>query len=100
MRKDSYESILSAVGRVLDHAEARSFTLRETSGGLHVETLDGEGQPQYTFQLGLGDLVELLEWAGVQDDTPRIRPTIAAADEGTLANVIERHSRELVGTHR
>ena len=99
MRNESYESILGAVGRVLDHAEARGFAIRETSDGLHVESLDAEGTPQYTFQFGLRDLVELLEWSGVQDETPRHRPTIAA-DEGTLTNFIERHSRELVGTHR
>jgi hypothetical protein len=99
MRKDSYESILCAVGRVLDHAEARGFAIRETADGLHVESFDAEGTPQYTFQFGVRDLVDLLEWAGVEDETPRLRPTVAA-DEGTLANFVERHTRELVGTRR
>jgi hypothetical protein len=101
MRNDSYESILRAVGRVLDHAGARGFAMRETDDGLHVEALDGEGQSQFVVQLGLHDLVELMEWSGIQDESPRLARTITA-DEGTLAHFRERRSREavreLVGT--
>jgi hypothetical protein len=99
MRKDSYESILSAVGRVLDHAEARGFAMREADDGLHLETFDAEGQPQYTFQLGLHDLVELLEWSGAQAETSR-RGRPITADEGMLSHFLARGSRELVGSYR
>ncbi len=99
MRKDSYESILSAVGRVLDLAEARGFAIREVGDGLHVDTFDVEGKPLYTFQFGLSDLAELLDWHGTQDDTASFTRGITA-DEGTLAQVLGRGSRELVGTYR
>jgi hypothetical protein len=99
MRKDSYESILTAVGRMLDRAEARGFAIREADEGLHVEAFDAEGAPQYRFQLDLKDLVELLDWSTEQEPTPSYARA-TTADEGTLIHFIERHSRELVGTVR
>ena len=38
MRTYSYESILRAVGRVLDEAEVAGFAIRDTRDGLVVET--------------------------------------------------------------
>ena len=99
MRKDSYESILSAVGRVLDYAGARSFDVCASDGGLHVETFDAEGKPEYTFQFGLPDLVELLEWSGAGHEKAPLPRTISA-NEGTLSHFLDRRSRELVGTYR
>jgi hypothetical protein len=99
MRKNSYESILSAVGRVLDTAEARGFSIREAEDGLRVETFDGDGQSQYTFQFDLRDLSHLLDWAGQRAEEPHFSRA-RAADEGTLGAFLQRHSRELVGSAR
>ena len=51
MRKYSYESILRAVGRVLDDAEARSFAIRDEENGLLVETFDGVGKRRINIEL-------------------------------------------------
>ncbi|MBF6591036.1 MAG: hypothetical protein IVW57_11000 [Ktedonobacterales bacterium] len=96
MRKDSYESMLRAVGQVLDHAEAQSFTIRAMDDGLRVETFDGEGNPRYTFQFGVQDLVELLAWSARE---PAVPSYVRTGDEGTLETFLARHTRELVGSH-
>lgn len=100
MRTYSYESLLRAVGRVLDEAEAEGFAIRNTQDGLVVETqsraLAPEGVP---LHLELRDLVELIEWTSSarERETPRYERSYAH-DEGTLRTVLR--SRELVGAGR
>ena len=98
MSKYSYESILSAVGRVLDEAGARSFAIREHDNGLLVEaSATADAQP-LAFTFDVADLVELVERQGARgDDAPRYERTYAH-DEGTLRHVLKR--RELVGAGR
>lgn len=97
MRTYSYESILRAVGRVLDEAEAAGFAIRDTGDGLVVET-KGSAFGREEFHLGLSDLVELVEWASGEHEReiPRYERSYAH-DEGTLRDVLRSHSREFVG---
>lgn len=111
MRKNSYESILSAVGRVLDQAEARSFIVRDQEDGLLVETFDDTGGRQYALHLDLPDLAELVAWGDQADEAPHSAPVATAtASESTLRSFLARHElarqeqtsreRELVGAPR
>lgn len=94
MRHESYESILRAVGRVLDAAEARSFAVRETETGLLVEVAGESGREQ--FDLPLSDVAALVDWQGMSEVTPNIE-LARASNEGTLKSFLERHQRVLVG---
>jgi hypothetical protein len=100
MRKYSYESILRAVGRVLDDAEARSFAIRDEENGLLVETFDGGGKHALTLNFDVADLAKLIDH--------QVPPT--AADDNShydLAYVQEESSlhkhlkrQELIGAGR
>jgi hypothetical protein len=90
MRQESYETILRAVGRVLDAAEARSFAVCETETGLLVELTGETGRVHY--ELPLSDVSALLDWQGAGDVTPNYERA-RAADEGTLKGFLERHQR-------
>ena len=92
MQSCSYESILRAVGRVLDTAGTRSFSVRETEDGLSVETLGDDGEQ--TLTLGLADIAELLAWSASTETTPHYERAYAS-NEGTLHQFLARH--ELVG---
>jgi hypothetical protein len=92
MRQESYESILRAVGRVLDAAEARSFAVRETETGVLVEITGESGHEQY--DLPLSDVSALLDWHGADNTTPNYE-LARSADEGTLKGFLERHQRVL-----
>jgi hypothetical protein len=100
MRKYSYESILSAVGRVLDSAEARSFAIRDKENGLLVETFDSSGKPGLTLNFDVADLASLI------DDNAPITETDDSShydltyveEESTLRRLLNR--RELVGAGR
>ncbi|HEU5348031.1 MAG TPA: hypothetical protein VFU63_05405 [Ktedonobacterales bacterium] len=96
MRQESYETILRAVGRVLDAAEARSFAVRETDTGLLVELTGETGNEQY--HLSLGDVSTLLDWQGTGETAPRYE-LARSSDEGTLKGFLERHQHELADTH-
>jgi hypothetical protein len=100
MRKYSYESILRAVGRVLDDAEARSFTIRDEENGLLVETFDGVGKPALTLNFDVADLAKLIDH--------QVPPTAAddnshydlayVHEESSLQKLLNRH--ELIGAGR
>ena len=92
MQSCSYESILRAVGRVLDTAGTRSFSVRETEDGLSVETVGDDGEQ--TLTLGLADIAELLEWSASTETMPHYERAYAS-NEGTLHQFLARH--ELVG---
>jgi hypothetical protein len=93
MRHESYETILRAVGRVLDAAEASSFAVRETDTGLLVELTGETGTEQY--DLPLSDVSVLVDWQGVSESKPNYE-LARSANEGTLAGFLQRHQRELV----
>jgi hypothetical protein len=100
MRKYSYESILSAVGRVLDSAEARSFAIRDEENGLLVETFDSSGKPGLTLNFDVADLASLIDDntpITETDDSSRYDLTYAP-EESTLRRLLNR--RELVGAGR
>lgn len=96
MRRETYENVLRAVGRVLDAAEARSFAVRETDEGLLVQLTGHAGNEQY--ELPLSDVSALIDWHGADDAAPNYE-LARAADEGTLKGFLERHQRVLAGTH-
>jgi hypothetical protein len=103
MRKSSYESILRAVGRVLDLAEAERFAVRDTEDGLLVEASDATSTPIH-LNLDIPELAQLLDWAATgHTETPRYERA-SASDEGALQEFLVRHARksertrELVGT--
>ena len=101
MRKYSYESILRAVGRVLDLAEAERFAVRDTEDGLLIEAFDATSTLT-VLDLDIPELAQLLDWAANgHDERPRYERA-SASDEGTLREVMTRHARqherELVGS--
>jgi hypothetical protein len=96
MQKYSYESILRAVGRVLDEADARSFAIRDGENGLRVET-DIAGNEPLVLDFGLADLVKLVDLKGQAEEQPHYERSYAH-DENTLRHFIVRH--ELVGAGR
>ncbi|MFI5271602.1 MAG: hypothetical protein ACHQ4H_01045 [Ktedonobacterales bacterium] len=98
MRKYSYESMLRAVGRVLDEAEVAGFAIREDAEGLVVETRERTGAAGATLTLGLKDLVELIDWASSDETEPPRYERSYAHDEGTLRAVLQ--NGELVGAGR
>jgi hypothetical protein len=92
MRHESYETILRAVGRVLDAAEASSFTVRETATGLALELAGEAGTERY--DLPLSDVAALVEWQGIADVAPNYE-LARSSDEGTLTGFLQRHQRVL-----
>jgi hypothetical protein len=86
----SFESILRAVGRVLDQSGVRGISLHETDDGLIVEGVDHQGQTQVRLTYGLGDLCDLIDHidgnvAGLEETVP------AAAESYTLREFLARH---------
>lgn len=97
MPKYSYESILSAVGRVLDEAGVRSFAIRDEENGLLVHAIDADGKPNLKLDFDLADLVELVERSNRSGNTPAYERGYAH-DDDTLRHFLARH--ELVGAAR
>ncbi|HKV85692.1 MAG TPA: hypothetical protein VJN88_14155 [Ktedonobacterales bacterium] len=95
MQRYSCESLLGAVGRVLDEADVRRFSITDVENGLLVETFDGEQQLALNF--GLPDLVELVDKTSRDDRAPNYERSYGR-DESTLRAFLERHS--LVGASR
>ncbi len=92
MRTDSYSSLLGAVGKALDLADARSFAVRESDTGLTLELVDGRGE-RLSFELSIAEVAELLDWAQPTASAPE--RVVDGRDEGTLHAFMERHT--LVG---
>lgn len=97
MRKYSYESILSAVGRMLDDADARGFAIRDEENGLLVQAFGVDGKPDLKLDFDLSDLVELVERTARADEKPAFERGYAH-DDDTLRHFLARH--ELVGAGR
>lgn len=89
----TYQSILSAVGRVLDEAGVKRIAIQDTGDGLIVEGFDAVGEPRITLRYDVPTLYDLVtEHASLSPSKP-----VAARDEGTLRHILGR--RELVGAH-
>ena len=97
MHRYSCESILGAVGRVLDEAGVRRFSIRNMEDGLLVETFMGDDEQRLALNVGLPDLVELVENTPRNDRAPHYERGYGR-DEGTLRSFLERHA--LVGATR
>ncbi|HEX8982590.1 MAG TPA: hypothetical protein VF792_07470 [Ktedonobacterales bacterium] len=92
MRTDNYATILSAVGNMLDLANARNFSVREVEHGLTVELVDGHGE-SHAFDLSVADVAALTSLSQRAD--ARSERVSANRDEGTLRAFLDRHT--LVG---
>jgi hypothetical protein len=104
MRQDSYETILRAVGRILDQAQAQRFSVTSSESGLAVDAFDARGERSLGATLDLGDLVQLVNWVHETSATPQYTHA-SAADEGILEQFLrerqvareESREGELVG---
>lgn len=97
MHRYSCESILGAVGRVLDEAEVRRFSIAQMEDGLLVKTFVGDDEQHLAVTVGIPDLIELVEKTSRDDRAPHYERGYGR-DEGTLRSFMERHS--LVGAAR
>ncbi len=95
MRQDSYETILRAVGRILDQAEAQRFSLTSSESGLVVEAFDASGDKSLSATLGIGELVQLTDWVDATSETHYERAS--ASDEGTLEHFLRQRQGALAG---
>jgi hypothetical protein len=97
MQKYSCESILGAVGRVLDTTQVQRFAIRDSADGLIVETFDSAGAPQLTVNVDLADLANLVEQTSRMDAAPHYERSYGR-DESTLTHFMQRQT--LVGAGR
>lgn len=99
MASSNYASILGAVGKVLDLADARSFTAREGEAGLTLDVVDGRGE-RHSYELSVADVAELIAWSQRDEERAPRAPGVAR-DTGALRVFLERRAapRELVGAH-
>ena len=104
MRQDNYETILRAVGRILDQAETHRFSVTSSESGLVVEAVDARGEKSLGATLDLSELVQLVDWIHETSETSEYARA-SAADEGTLEQFLrerqvaseESRDGELVG---
>ncbi|MGO8948253.1 MAG: hypothetical protein ACLQUY_11450 [Ktedonobacterales bacterium] len=91
---------MSAVGRVLDDAEAHSFAIRDGENSLLVETFDNLGRPDLALNFDVADLASLIELHAPiteTDDTSRY-DLAYVEEESALRRLLKR--RELVSAGR
>jgi hypothetical protein len=100
MRQDSYETILRAVGRILDQAHAQRFSVTSSEHGLVVEAYDESGEKSFGDTLDVGELVQLSDWIEARSETSGYARA-SAANEGILEQFLrereESRQGELVG---
>jgi hypothetical protein len=104
MRQDSYETILRAVGQILDQAQASHFNVTSSESGLMVEAFDATGVRSLGATLNVGELVQLVDWVHATSETSQYAHA-SAAMEGALEQFLserqvaseESRERELVG---
>jgi hypothetical protein len=98
MRQDSYETILRAVGRILDQAQARDFSVTTSERGLVVEAFDATGKRSLGDTLSIDELVQLTDWVDATSETPHYERA-SASDEGTLEHFLKQREGALAGAH-
>jgi hypothetical protein len=96
MRQDSYETILRAVGRILDQAQTSKFSVTSSESGLVVEAFDETGERSLGDTLSIDELVQLTDWIAETSETPRYERA-SAADEGTLEHFLSQRQGALAG---
>jgi hypothetical protein len=96
MRQDSYETILRAVGRILDQAQTQQFSVTSSESGLVVEAFDATGERDLNATLDLGELVQLVDWVHETGETPHYERA-SASDEGTLEHFLRQRQGALAG---
>lgn len=94
MRTNNYATILGALGKLFDLAEARSFSVREIEHGLTLEFVDGRDE-RHTVELSLADVAALIAWS--QRSAVATTSHADHTEANTLRTFLDRHSREMVG---
>ncbi len=93
----TYESILSAVGRVLDESGAKGIVVREVDDGLIIEGKNSAGEPQFHLHYRVGDVYDLV----TRGAAPEMPSTVMDETEAkTLHRFLAEHERELIGATR
>jgi len=93
----TYESILRAVGRVLDESGVKNITIREDDDGLIIEGKNGAGEPQLQMRYSIEDIYELL----TRNEMPEMPSySLDHAEPRTLHRFLAEHHRELIGATR
>lgn len=86
----SYESILRAVGRVLDQSGVEGIALRETDQGIVIEGVFQGGKTQVRMTYDLADLCDLIDQA--EGNVEGLFESAAPATETrTLRDFLTRH---------
>jgi hypothetical protein len=86
----SYESILRAVGQVLDHTGVKGIALRETETGLVIEGINREGQTHVQLTYDLSDLADLIDRTeGPVEEL--FTSTMPVNEAQTLSDFLARH---------
>ncbi|HEY7349001.1 MAG TPA: hypothetical protein VH599_11880 [Ktedonobacterales bacterium] len=93
----TYESILSAVGRVLDESGVRGIAIREADGGLIIEGKNAAGEPQFHLHYRVGDVYDLVTRG---EATERLSSVRDETEAETLHRFLAEHQRELIGASR
>jgi len=93
----TYESILSAVGRVLDESGAKGIVVREVDDGLIIEGKNSAGEPQFHLHYRVGDVYDLVT-RGAAPEMPS--PVMDETEAKTLHRFLAEHERELIGATR
>ncbi len=93
----TYESILSAVGRVLDESGAKGIAISEDDDGLIIEGKNGAGEPQLHLRYRLADLYDLVTRGAVPEMPSSLMDETEAT---TLHRFLAEHQRELIGAVR
>ncbi len=92
----TYESILSAVGRVLDESGAKSIAIREDDDGLIIEGKNGAGEPQFQMHYRVADVYDLVTRGAAEMPST----TMDESEATTLHRFLAEHQRELIGAVR
>ncbi len=93
----TYESILSAVGRVLDESSAQTLAIRMDGEGLIIEGKNGAGEPQFHRHYRVEDVYDLV----MRNQPPEMPSAVVDETEArTLRRFLAEHQRELIGAAR
>src|SRR5215470_13520129 len=96
MRQDSYETILRAVGRILDQAQAQRFSVASSETGLVVEAFDASGERSLSATLGVAELIQLTDWVEASNEAPAYARA-SAANEGILEQFLREREESRQG---
>ncbi len=84
----SYESILRAVGRMLDQSGVEGIALHETNDGIVIEGMNQTGKTQMRMVYDLADLCNLMDQAEEDVAGLFVTPT---AEPQALHDFLARH---------